>query len=271
MNNYVKYLILPVLSLMLNACASIPKPTGNALLSDKPLESISEEQGRSVSGYADDSLLLGLQSFALPDIELKLPNARENISLEQLAILSNALNRSVCNRLGQYLVAESVPSETALTIEIALTGITPTSKAISGISAAVDTFVPGPFRIPVGMGAISLDARGSSSGKTAAFMRWAKGANPVFNSAKVSTIGDAYALLDTFTREFGQLLIQGSGNIKAREKLTNNRIAENEALCDRQFGTVDIVGKGASFLLPLSPEFIDKGKPINIKPSTELD
>lgn len=258
-------------ALLLSACASVPQSHGNQLTSDKPLESVSEEQGRSVSRFVDGQLLSGLVSFAMPDIELKVPAAREDVSPQQLAILSNALNRSVCNRLGQYLVAEPVPSETALTIEIALTGITPTSKTFSGLSAAADFFVPGPFRIPVGMGAIALDARASTAGKTAAFMRWAKGANPVFNSAKVSSIGDAYALLDTFTREFGQLLLQGANKDKTRQKLADDRIAVNEALCDSRYGTVDIVGKGASFLLPLSPEFIDKGKPADAKPSTETD
>lgn len=258
-------------ALLLSACASVPQSHGNQLSNDKPLESVSDEQGRKVSRYVDSALLAPVVSYALPEIALKLPVAREDISTQQLAILSNALNRSVCNRLGQYLVAEPVPSETALKIEIALTGITSTSKTISGISAAVDTFVPGPFRIPVGMGAISLDARASTAGKTAAFMRWAKGANPVFNSAKVSSIGDAYSLLDTFTREFGQLLLQGSSKVKTRQKLADERIAQNEAICDSRYGTVDIMGKGASFLLPLSPEFIDKGKPADAKPSVETD
>ena len=248
-------------ALLLSACASVPQSKDSTLAADKVLESVSDEQGRRVSRFVDGALLAPLTAYALPEIKLELPEARKDISVQQLAILSNALNRSVCTRLGQYLVAEPVPSETALKIEIALTGITPTSKTISGISAAADFFVPGPFRIPVGMGAIALDARASTAGQTAAFMRWAKGANPVFNSAKVSSIGDAYALLDTFTREFGQLLLQGTSKVKTRQKLTDDLITANETLCESRYGTVDMVGKGASFLLPLSPEFIDKGKP----------
>ena len=152
-------------------------------------------------------------------------------------------------------------------VEISLTGITPTSKSIAGLSAAVDTFVPGPFRIPIGMGAISLDARASNNKGTLAFMRWAKGANPVTNNAKVSTIGDAYALIETFTREFGQLLIQGTGGPEKRQKLPDAQINVNEDMCESRFGKVDPVGKGASFLIPLSPEFIDKGKPETAKDS----
>jgi hypothetical protein len=253
-------------ALLLGACASVPQTRGDPLANDKPLESVSDSQGRRVSRYVDGALLAPLTSYALPDVDLKLPEERAGISPEQLAIVSNALNRSICVRLGRYLTAEPIPSESALKIEVALTGITPTSKALSGISAALGTVVPGPFRIPVGMGAIALDARASTNGQTAAFMRWAKGANPVLNSAKVSTIGDAYDLVDTFAREFGQLLLQGTSKVRTREKLPDDLIAANEALCESRFGRVDLVGKGASFLLPLSPESIDKGKPVDSPP-----
>ena len=254
-------------ALLLSACASVPQTSGNPLANDKPMESVSDQQGRRVSRYVDGALLAPLEAYALPDIDLKLPQAREGISPEQLAIISNALNRSICVRLGQYLTAQPIPTESALKIDIALTGITPTSKALSGLSAAVGTFVPGPFRIPIGMGAIALDARASTNGQTAAFMRWAKGANPVLNSAKVSTIGDAYDLVDTFAKEFGKLLLQGTSKVRTREKLPGELIAANKELCESRFGRVDPVGKGASFLLPLSPEFIDKGKPIDPPPA----
>jgi hypothetical protein len=256
---------------LLNACASVPQSKDSALTTDKILESVSDEQGRRVSRFVDGTLLAPLTTYALPEVNLMLPEAREDISVQQLAILSNALNRSVCKRLGQYLVAEAAPSETALIIEIALTGITPTSKTLSSISVAADFFVPGPFRIPVGMGAIALDARASTDGKTAVFMRWAKGANPVFNSAKVSSIGDAYDLVDTFTREFGQLLLHGTSKVKVRQKLLNDLIEANESLCESRYGKVDPIGKGASFLLPLPPEFIDKGKPEVEQPLDELN
>jgi hypothetical protein len=253
-------------ALLLGACASVPQTSGDPLANDKPLELVSDSQGRKVSRYVDSALLAPVTAYAIPDIELTLPVARDDISPQQLAIISNALNRSICVRLGQYLTAEPVASESALKIDIALTGITPTSKALSGVSAALGTVVPGPFRLPIGMGAIALDARAVTNGETAAFMRWAKGANPVMNSAKVSTIGDAYELVGTFAREFGQLLLQGASKARTREKLPADLIAANEVLCESRFGRVDPVGKGASFLLPLSPEFIDKGRPVESPP-----
>ncbi len=264
------YLVILASALLLGACASVPQITGNPLNNDKPLESVSDRQGRRVSRYVDGALLAPLAAYALPEIQLKLPTSRPDISPQQLAIISNALNRSICVRLGQFLTAQPIPSETALNIEIALTGITPTSKALSGISAALGTVVPGPFRIPLGMGAIALDARASTGGQTAAFMRWAKGANPLLNSAKISTIGDAYDLVDTFAREFGKLLLQGTSKGDSRKKLPRELIAANETLCESRFGRVDPVGRGASFLLPLSPEFIDKGEPQDAPPSGTL-
>lgn len=265
-----KFSILALL-MLLNACASIPRSNGGQLVTDKPLETVTDEQGRSVSRYVDADLLSDIKSYVLPEINLTLPEENPDITKEQLALISNALNRSMCTRLGQYLMADTTASGDAMRVEVSLTGITPTSKSIAGISAAVDAFVPGPFRIPVGMGAIALDARASNDDGTLAFMRWAKGANPVFNSAKVSSIGDAYALVETFTREFGQLLIQGAGGEEKRKKLADMDIQSNERLCESRYGKVDAVGKGASFLIPLSPEFIDKGKPDPSQDSDEGD
>jgi hypothetical protein len=253
----------------LSGCASVPQTSGVQLVSDKPLETVTDEQGRNVSRYVDPARLSAIKSYVLPEINLSLPVENPDISKEQLALISNALNRSICTRLGQYLTADPDASGNAMRVEVSLTGITPTSKSIAGLSAAMDTFVPGPFRIPVGMGAIALDARASNDEGTLAFMRWAKGANPVTNSAKVSTIGDAYALIETFTREFGQLLMQGAGGPEKRQKLPDAQINVNEGICESRFGKVDPVGKGASFLIPLSPEFIDKGKPETVKDSED--
>jgi len=67
-------------------------------------------------------------------------------------------------------------------------------------------------------------------------MRWAKGANPLFNSAKISSIADAYTLIETFTREFGQLLLQGAGGEAKRKKLAEMDIQSNERLCETRYG-----------------------------------
>ena len=261
--------MLCVFSMLLNACASVPKPTGSTLLSDKPLELITEQQGRLVSRFVDGKLLAGLTGYALPDAKLILPEDTKNISQAQLDLISNALNRSMCNRLGQYLTAQTSPRDLDLRIDFALTGITATSRTASSVSSVAGFFVPGPFRIPVGMGAIALDAKATSNQQTAAFMRWAKGANPVFNSGKVSTIADAYELVETFSREYSELLLVGANKVKIHAKLPQASIELNEALCLSRYGAVDTINKGASFLLPLSPEFIDKGKPIIPEPLVE--
>jgi hypothetical protein len=269
MKNSSEYLIPLALCLLLNACANIPKTVGKQLPNDKPLELITDEQGRQVSRYVDAKLLKELTGYALPDAKLILPNGTEDISQTQLDLISNALNRSMCNRLGQYLTPKTSPVELDLRIDFALTGITATSRAASGLSSAAGFFVPGPFRIPIGMGAIALDAKATSNQQTAAFIRWAKGANPVFNSGKVSTIADAYELVETFSREFSELLLSGANKVTFREKLSATDIELNEALCLANYGAVDTINKGASFLLPLSPEFIDKGKPSNLLPLAE--
>lgn len=262
--------LLTVLA-VLSACASVPTPNGNGLASDRPLEQARAEPGRNVSRFIDRDRSTAIVSYALPDITLQLPAENPDIDAGQLALLGNALNRSLCLRLGQYLEAQPEPSAQALRIEAVLTGITPTSKSAAGLSAAVDVFVPGPFRIPVGMGSIALDARASNADGTVAFMRWAKGANPVLNSARISSVGDAYALLDTFAKEFTYWLVQDADGDGRRPKLSNARIAANESLCEARYGKVDGFGKGMSRLIPLAPEAIDKGQPQAAGDSSQSD
>jgi hypothetical protein len=258
---------LSLLAVLASGCANIPKTSVNSLQTDKPLELVTEQQGRKVARYVDGQMLSGITGFALPKAQLLLPGPSEYITQDQLDIISNALNRSMCNRLGQYLTARTEPKPEDLQIEFALTGITPTSRVASGVSAAAGFFVPGPFRLPIGMGAIALDAKATTNEQTAAFMRWAKGANPVFNSGKVSTIADAYELVETFSREFAELLLEGADSVKTRTKLPEQEIDGNEAICLANFGAVNLASKGASFFLPLAPELIDSGKPKEVEDS----
>ncbi|WP_297798842.1 DUF3313 family protein [Arenimonas sp. GDDSR-1] len=254
-------LSLSIVILLLNACASIPENSTIALESDKPLLTVTDESNRRVAEFSDPKMLESVDGFVLPDIRLELPEPSKDISAEQLDVVSNALNRSLCRRLSPYLHAHEKRQPGDLVIEAALTGIRPTSRSVSSVSAVIDAVVPGPVRIPAGMGAIAVDARASTESGTAAFIRWAKGANPVTTSAKISSIGDAYALVETFSREFTELLLNDKGNGPVRAKLPAPEIQSNENLCLKRFGKPDAAGKGASFLIPLSPEFIDKGKP----------
>ena len=72
-----------ILLLILNACASIPEPNGNQLVADKPLESVAEEQGRSVSRYLDAARLSEISRYALPDIALSLPVELRTVAFEE--------------------------------------------------------------------------------------------------------------------------------------------------------------------------------------------
>ncbi len=249
------------LLLLATACASVPQTTLPDVAADKPLQVVSREQGKSVSTFVDEKILPQVTRIRLPNAELSSDRAHKEISEAQLALISNQLNRALCDRLGDYFPLVEAADPQVLRLEFRLTGITPTSKAISGVSAALGVFVPGPFRLPIGMGAIALDGESLLDDRTVTFLRWAKGANPVFNSAKVSTIGDAYDLVDAFAREFTALLVQTPGINPKRRKLDRLLIEKNQMACLQHYGEVDLAKKGASFLLPLSPESIDAGKP----------
>lgn len=268
----MKTLLCPLsMLLFLAGCASVPTANVQVIATDKPLEQTSNEQWRTQQRYLDRELIASTKSMALPAARLTLPEANKQINPQQLELISNTLNRSLCKHLGDYLEIKPVAATEDMQLTLALTGIRATSRSAAGISAAAGVFVPGPFRIPVGMGAISLDAKASKSDQTIAFVRWAKGANPVLNSGAISTISDAYELVDTFAKEFTALLFEDDTGKMLRPKLTAGAIDANERLCTASFGKANIVGKGVSFVLPLAPELLDSGKPKATEGSTESE
>jgi hypothetical protein len=268
----MKFLLFPMgILLFLSGCASVPTQNVQVIATDKPLEQTSNEQWRTQQRYLNRELIASTKSMALPAARLSLPEANKQITPQQLELISNTLNRSLCRRLGEYLEIKPFAGEQDMQLSLALTGIRATSRSAAGISAAAGVFVPGPFRIPVGMGAIGLDAKASRSDQTIAFVRWAKGANPVINSGAISTISDAYELVDTFAKEFTALLFEDDTGRLLRPKLAANAIDANERLCIARFGKTNVVGKGVSFVLPIAPELLDSGKPKAEEGSTESE
>lgn len=151
-----------------------------------------------------------------------------------------------------------------LDAQLVVTTIEPTSGAAAGASSVVDYFVPGPARLPVGLGGLAVEAelRDPQAGQLA-LVKWARGANAVTDNARLSPIGDAWQLAGRFGKEFARLLLDTA---PARSGLQRKRLADAEvkakrALCAERYGSVDLAGRGASIFLPPAPEAIDPGPP----------
>jgi hypothetical protein len=247
------------------ACASVPGARESRVDASRELVAVADERHLRIDQYIDAEALAQTPRMALPQVRLDGDAYDEKISDELAALVANNAARALCRELSPYAVLAAVDDEATLDPQVVVTAIMPTSGAASGASSLLGFFVPGPFRLPAGLGGLAVDAQViDPDGEAVAVMRWARGANAVTNDAKVSAIGDAWQLADRFGREFARALLDTDTKQAGvqRERVDNDVYKANRALCAERFGTVNLAGRGVSIFLPLSPEAIDPGPPV---------
>ena len=127
------------------------------------------------------------------------------------------------------------------------------SSGLAATSAVIDAVVPGPFRLPAGLGALRVDTRiEDGAGAALLELQWERGANPLLHRARASSIGDAWELAPSHARDLEEVLAP----LKLAKQAEPVRKA-NIATCEQRFGRVSVAGRAASMFVPLSPEAID--------------
>jgi hypothetical protein len=248
--------------LLLSACAGVPKNQKEGIKTERELSKVREERNASMQKFVNVAAVESARSLGLPSVKIADGVINEKITQGQADLVSNRAGREVCKDLANYF--EMRETDTAdLKLQIIVTAINPTNAGASGASSVVGVFVPGPFRLPIGLGGLAVDGSAEDlAGKQMIVTKWAKGANSFTNDAKVSSIGDAYQLAAGFAEAFSKLLINPGNDKKVkRVKLTQLQIDNNKNLCEIRFGKASVAGRGASLLLPLAPEAYDSGAP----------
>jgi len=250
---------------LLASCATAPRDRAGGIDSESRLRVVAKERHRLIQQFVDVEALSRFDRFRVPHVELAAEARGPGISASQAALVANNAGRAACNRMGKYVELEEAGGEGGPEVRLVVTGIVPTGRAAAGASSVIGFFVPYvPFRLPTGLGALAAEAEvRSPDGEQLAVMHWARGANSVMNSAKVSTIGDAWQLARQFGDQFARSILDSQAKRSGIQHAPAEPAvrAANRALCDRHFGTVNLAGRGASLVLPLSPESIDPGAP----------
>lgn len=247
-------------SLWLAACASAPKPSATGIRSEQPMAVLKDEGYAKVERFVDADAVLAARSVGLPRVRIADGAAGEGITPAQAALVANRAARDTCQQLARrYRIDPEAPD---LDIEIVVTAIAPTSSGAAGASAVLGVFVPGPFRLPAGLGGFAADGAVRADRTDVVVLRWAEGAGAITEDAKVSRIGDAYQLAGDFADDLAKALNDPSGaEGETRALLDAAEREAGEAHCVARFGRASVAGRGASILLPLSPEAIDAGAP----------
>jgi hypothetical protein len=245
-------------------CAAIPEQRKVGIDHSVPLEVVVDEAHVRIELFVDRTAIRPRVPVRQPVATLAQGAYPGELDPKSAELVANNAARSFCNELAPYVNWSDQPAEDALAARLVVTAIVPTSRAAAGASAVADIFIPGPARLPAGLGALAVDADlVAADGRTVAAIRWARGANAVTDNAQVSMIGDAWQLADEFGEELAEALIVDRQQKEAvrLEKVDAEQIAANRAQCRQWFGYVNPAAIGAGRLVPLTPELIDPGAP----------
>jgi Protein of unknown function (DUF3313) len=260
----MKILCAIILLFLLSACAAVPKNQKQGIKTERELSNIRDERNTSLQKFIDMSTIESAKSLSLPEVMVADGVVSDKVTQLQADLVANRAGREICKDLLDYFEMRN-DSSADLKLRVIVTAINPTSSGASGASAVIGAVVPGPFRLPIGLGGLAADASADdASGKQMLITKWAKGANSITNDAKVSRIGDAYQLAAGFAGAFSKMLINPGDDKKIkRPKLNETLVEKNKLLCEAKFGKASVAGRGASLLLPLAPEAFDSGPPKN--------
>lgn len=259
-----RLLVALVATAALAGCASVPKSRVTGIEHTVPLETVLDESHVRIELYVDRDAVGRGARIARPVAEIA-PGARpESIPEASANLVSNNAARSLCNELAPWVEWVEPGTGDALDARLVVTAMVPTSLAAAGASAVADVFIPGPARLPAGLGSLAMDGElVDAGGRTVAAVRWARGANAVTDNAQVSAIGDAWQLADEFGEELAKALLVDRRVAGARtpERLAPEVVKANRERCSGWFGSVNLAALGAGRLVPLTPELIDPGPP----------
>lgn len=241
---------LAVVAMLLGAgCASLPPspdggtPAGYREIRNEPHYQVAVRTGEAAWPLPP--------VFRLPEATLVEGAIGDGVTQAQAEVVATHAARSVCQALAPWLQWTTADDGGRVVLEVQQ--IAASSSELAATSAVLDAVVPGPFRLPAGLGSLRIRGRiEAPTGAPLLEIRWARGANPLLHRARVSTIGDAWELAPSHASDLQKALAP----LKLAEQPEAVQEA-NAAACEQRFGVVSVAGRAASLFVPLSPEAID--------------
>jgi Protein of unknown function (DUF3313) len=247
------------------ACSTAPKVPQSGFLRDySVLKSTTTSQRKVDLRYADVDAINLLKRVRLEDPQLADLVLPADIEPEQMDLVANKFNRKLCEALAPYFSLVFAGEEADAAVQVKFTAIRPTGKKMAAASAVAGVISPFWIRVPAGLGGLAgeMKVMGNDERQLAAIV-WARGASS-FNSESYSSIGDAYALAASFAADASTLITKEL----PRTMRSNEQRKVGRARCLAHYGKTNMRGTLAGFLLPVSPEFKDAGKPTQVDMET---
>lgn len=237
---------LPLLGLLLCAgCASVPK--GAPIVPGDGFSVVRDQPHYQVHVRPGEAAWPALAVFRMPEASILEGAHDQRITTAQAALVANHAARSVCLTLAPWVRWAGANEGGRIALQVSRIA------GSSGGLALIDAVLPGPFRLPAGLGGLGIATRvEDASGAPLLDMQWARGANPLLQRSRASSIGDAWELAPSYAHDLRDAL-----RLADAAKQPNDIRAANIAACEQRFGRVSVAGRAASMFVPLSPEAID--------------
>ena len=263
--------------LSLAGCASAPLTTSGSLAS---YDSLTPAEGVVTHSRlrVDKADVLAARSVTIVPTSFSNDALRAELNDKQRHVIANAVDRSVCIGLSDRF--NVVPSGQAadLAVHVTVTDVTVTDAAVAGaskVASIVPMFLTGGAshimvpRIPLGMGSLSVEAEARDMrGQQKAAIVWARGADMLTSTPRVSASGDPYDLASEFGADFSKLLITGDNPFDKSLSLPSAQRVQSSlggkpkyAACDA-FGRSGVPAVLGGKVLGSPPEWVDDAAPV---------
>ncbi|WP_342352930.1 DUF3313 domain-containing protein [Rhizobium sullae] len=266
-------LIAPaLLALSLGGCAAVPLERANSLTS---YDSLTSNNGRlTKANYRVASTdLVSTKTIYIEPTKVSGGAALSIKKSSDQALVANVISRALCLGVSDRFVVVERKEDADLVVNATITRIVPTNATVAALSTATSLganfVVPVPVpRLPMGLGGLSVEAEATTrEGKQVGAMVWAKGANFVTTSARVSQIGDAYSLAASFGSDFSKMLVTGKTPFKGLPKIPSGQRIKSGLggkpkypACEKFGGSPGLVDFAAS-QVGMPPSWTDKQRP----------
>jgi hypothetical protein len=270
------YVLLSCLLLSVVAgCASVPLEQANSLTSYEGMTPV-DGRLRKAKYMAIPEGLNSVKTVYIEPTMVSAVAARSTRKSSDRALVANAINRALCVGVSDRFQVVDRKEDADLVVHATVTRIVPTNAAAAGLSTATSlgaSFVsPVPVpRLPLGLGGLSVEAEATSKdGKQLAAMLWAKGANSLTTSARVSQVGDAYSLATNFGNDFSKMLVKGKTPFKglpefpSSQKLKSSLGGKPKYQACQKFGRSPFLKNLAGSQVGAPPSWTDKSLPERI-------
>ncbi|MDP5278728.1 DUF3313 domain-containing protein [Sphingomonas sp. DG1-23] len=250
----------------LAACATPPMTRSGALTS---YDHLVRKKGRTTQSQArvNKQDLLAARTVRILPARFA-DGVGTDVAEKNRNLVANALDRSLCRKLSKRFDIVEATEPADLSVRTTITHIGTTSRIAAGASAIVG-FIPSALssipllnpRVPVGLGSLTVEAEAlDRNGEQDAALIWARGADSILSTARVSEVGDAYAQAGEFGDKFSEMLITGEtsrGGLKL-PRLPKFGGSKKDGDCGIFGSDPGLLGK-VSENLALPPATVDKG------------